>query len=335
MASRFLALVLLVLLGACSAQREPPATAGEPAAAFRRGVNVLGYDPIWRDPAKGRFEARHFQEIRRGGFDFVRVNLFVFPHLDAGNRIDPGFLERLDWVVGEASRAGLGIILDEHDFDACAKDVPACRTKLPAVWRQLAGRYRNAPGNVAFELLNEPHGGLDAETWNAFFAELLAVVRETNPTRTVIVGPTRWNNFNELPTLRLPEADRNLLVTFHYYEPFRFTHQGASWTEGMKDVSGVTWGSEADRAQIAADFAKVAQWSRANRRPILLGEFGAYDRGGTPAAMRGAYAAAVAREAERNGFAWSYWQFDSDFVVWDMGANAWVRPIKDALIPPQ
>jgi endoglucanase len=327
---------LLLFLSACAASDARPGDAAAVAQPeFRRGVNIIGYDPIWEDPARARFQERHFTEIRRGGFDFVRVNLFAFKRMDAQNRIDPRWLERLDWVVRKAGEAGLGVILDEHDFTACAEDVPACRTKLPAFWRQIATRYRNAPRSVAFELLNEPHGALDAATWNAFFPQLLAIVRESNPTRTVIVGPTRWNNFNELPTLRLPEGDRNLLVTFHYYEPFRFTHQGASWAGDVKNVSGVTWGSEADRAQIRADFAKVADWSRANNRPILLGEFGAYDRSGTPAAMRAAYTDAVAREAERHGFGWSYWQFDSDFIVWDMARDDWVKPIKDALIPAE
>jgi endoglucanase len=46
-----------------------------------------------------------------------------------------------------------------------------------------------------------------------------------------------------------------------------------------------------------------------------------------------AYTAAVAREAEREGFAWAYWQFDGDFIVWDMSRDAWVIPIRDALLP--
>ncbi|MFN3388128.1 MAG: glycoside hydrolase family 5 protein [Allosphingosinicella sp.] len=327
-----IASILCLLLIGCAAQTGPLAS-GAPAAAqqFRRGVNIIGYDPIWSDPAKARFQEKHFAEIRRGGFDFVRVNLFAFRHMDDANRLDPEWLERLDWVVREATEAGLGVILDQHDFDACAKDLPACRVKLPAFWRQVAPRYRDAPASVAFELLNEPYGPLDAATWNAFFPELLAIVRETNPTRTVVVGPTRWNNFGELPSLKLPEEDRNLLVTFHYYEPFRFTHQGASWAGDMKDVSGVTW-SEADRAQIQKDFDSVAAWARANDRPILLGEFGAYDKL-PPVEMRAAYADAVAREAEARGFGWSYWQFDSNFLAWDMAKDDWVEPIHRALIP--
>lgn len=328
---------ILLALAGCAAI---PAPVPRGAAAvelgrespFRRGVNVLGYDPYWKDLAKARFQARHFTEIRNAGFDHVRLNLFAFGHMDADNRIDPEWLARLDAVVHQAQAAGLGVILDEHDFDTCAKDVPACRIKLPAFWTQVAPRYRNAARNVAFELLNEPHGALDAATWNAFSADLLAIVRQSNPTRIVVIGPTSWNSLRELPNLVLPERDRNLLVTFHYYDPFRFTHQGAGWTD-LKELRGVTFGSAADLAQLREDFGKVAAWGAANRRPILLGEFGAYDKSGTPEAMRTAYTAAVAREAEGHGFGWAYWQFDGDFIVWDMKANAWVEPIRRALIP--
>jgi len=41
----------------------------------------------------------------------------------------------------------------------------------------------------------------------------------------------------------------------------------------------------------------------------------------------------VAQQAESLGWSWSYWQFDSDFVVYDMAKDGWVEPIQDALIP--
>ena len=328
---------LVASIAAClfsvSAAAAPSTDAASAPPDLRRGVNVLGYDPIWKDPAQGRFQQRHFAEIRRGGFDFVRVNLGAFRHMGPDNRLTPQFLERLDWIVKNATDAGLSVILDEHDFNACSDDVALCRAKLSAFWNQVAPRYRNAPPTVLFELLNEPHAKLDADTWNALYPDILAVVRQTNPTRRVIIGPTQWNNFSKLHTLKLPTNDPNIVVTFHYYDPFRFTHQGASWVEEMKSVSGVTWGSDADRAAIGADFDKVAEWAKANRRQVLLGEFGAYDRSGTPMAMRAAYTDAVAREAERHGFSWAYWQFDSDFILWDMKQNGWVEPIHKALIP--
>ena len=311
----------------------PLAPAAAAPTALHRGVNILGYDPIWREPAKARFQARHFAQIRRGGFDFVRVNLQAFRYMDAQDRLSPAWLKRLDWVVEQAKAAGLSVILDEHDFEPCSADPAMCRVRLGAFWSQVAPRYRRAPATVSFELLNEPHGKLDAAAWNALLGEMLAIVRRTNPTRTVVVGPTQWNSLAELGSLELPANDRNILVTFHYYEPFRFTHQGASWAK-LSDVSGVSWGSAEDRARLAADFDRVRAWSARTGRPVLLGEFGAYDKSGTPIALRAAYTAAVARAAEARGFPWAYWQFDSDFVVWDMKADGWVGPIKDALVPP-
>ena len=336
MFKKLIAPIIACLLTACAAETPAPETAstpaGAPSAELRRGVNVLGYDPIWTDPAKGRFQQRHFAEIRQGGFDFVRVNLAAFKHMNAENQLSPAFLERLDWIVENATAAGLSVIIDEHDFNACSDNVDTCRAKLSAFWNQVAPRYRDAPQSVLFELLNEPHAKLDADTWNALYPEILAIVRQTNPTRRVVIGPTQWNSRSKLDALKLP-ADPNIIVTFHYYDPFPFTHQGASWVEETKLLRGITWGTDADRAAVAKDFDEVAAWAKANDRQILLGEFGAYDGSGTPIEMRAAYTEAVAREAERHGFSWAYWQFDSDFVVWDMKKNGWVEPLHKALIP--
>lgn len=304
------------------------------ASPFHRGVNVLGYDPYWQDETKRRFEWRHLTEIRRAGFDFVRLNLQAFRHMDEHNRLDPAWLRKLDDVVRHAEEAGLGLLIDEHDFNPCSQDIELCRTKLSAFWQQVGPRFADAPRNVAFELLNEPHDKLNGDVWNGLFAQELAIVRQTNPTRIVVVGPTHWNSLKDLPLLKLP-ADPNLLVTFHYYEPFHFTHQGASWVQETKNLHGINWGSDADRAALRSDFDTVAAWSAANRRPILLGEFGAYDKSGTPIQLRVAYTSAVRCEAERHRFGWAYWQFDSDFILWDMKADAWVEPIKDALIAPR
>ena len=149
----------------------------------------------------------------------------------------------------------------------------------------------------------------------------------------MIIGPTHWYSLSDLPELRLPTNDEHITVTFHYYGPYRFTHQGAPWSK-IKDLRGVTWGSTADRAALRSNFEKVGAWARDNRRPVLLGEFGVFDQAGTPIEMRAKYVRAVACEAERHGFGWAYWQFDGNFIVWDMARETWVGPIKDALIDP-
>src|SRR5437868_11278516 len=170
-------LATLMAFGAAPVSAAPPAVALHAAdQPFRRGVNVLGYDPYWTDMSKRRFQWRHFAEIRKGGFDHVRLVLQAFSHMDAQNRLDPVWLAKLDDVVREAQKAGLGIIIDEHDFNPCSEDLALCRVKLPAFWSQVAPRYVNAPRNIAFELLNEPHAQLGAANWNTLLAQVLALV---------------------------------------------------------------------------------------------------------------------------------------------------------------
>lgn len=322
-------------LAALAATLALPATAREitpqaQVAVMKRGVNVIGYDPLWRDPAKARFQlTRHFKVIKAGGFDTVRVNLQAFAHMDAQDRLDPRWLATLDKVIDEALAAKLTVILDEHDFDVCEKDIAACKPRLTAFWKQVAERYKSKPDPVVFELLNEPSRRLDA-VWNAWIPDLLTTIRASNPTRNVIVGPGQWNSLHKLAELKLPKDDRHLIVTFHYYDPFPFTHQGASWANPVPPV-GTSWGTTAEHARIDQDFDTVAAWAKAEGRPVLLGEFGAYDKG--PTDSRIAYTQAVARSAEAHGFAWAYWQFDSDFIVYDIKADAWFAPIHDALIP--
>ncbi len=325
---RILGAACLALGLASAALAQPPVAL--PQLALKRGVNALGYDPLWSDPAKARFQPRHMQAIRDGGFDHVRLNLHAFEHMDADGRLSADWLKTLDEMTAAALNAGLQVILDQHNFNDCAKEIDKCRARLKAFWRQIAPRFKDAPDAVLFEILNEPNGAADA-VWNDMLAENLALIRETNPRRRVVVGPKFWNSLDQLDSLKLPEADRNLVVTFHYYTPMEFTHQGASWTPQFQKLSGVTWGTAQELDKLKQDFDRVKAWSQRTGRPILLGEFGALETAGMT--QRVAWTAAVARAAAARGFGWSYWQFDSDFVAWDMKADGWVKPILGALVP--
>ena len=316
---------------AASAPSPGPLDPAREVQIMARGVNVLGYDPLWKDPSLARFQPRHFKIIHDGGFRTVRMNLQAYAHMDAGDRLDPVWLASLDRMVHGALDAGLVVILDDHDDKPCDEDVAACEVKLTAFWRQIGARYRDAPAEVLFEILNEPHGKLDDDAWNRLLALELAEIRKTNPDRNVVVGPASWNSLDRLDRLELPPADRHLIVTVHYYTPMQFTHQGASWVPQFTGLSGVHWGAPADLQRLQLDFDRVQSWAATHERPILLGEFGAYDKADMPS--RVAYTSAVARAAEARGWAWSYWQFDSDFIVYDMKRDAWVTPIHEALIP--
>lgn len=331
-----LALILAARLSALiSAQEEGPTLAHERNAKLGRGVNIIGYDPIWRDRSQARMKDEHFRLIKEAGFDHVRINLHPFRHMgpEPDYALSDEWCATLDWAVERALASDLMVILDLHEFGSMGQRPDENKPRLLAAWRQLAHRYKDAPDTVLFELLNEPSRELTPEMWNDYLAELLAIVRESNPDRTVIIGPGRFNGIEALPLLALPEDDRNIIVTVHFYEPFRFTHQGAGWAgEDIRKLSGIEWtGTQEERDFIRGELARAQQWAEEHDRPILLGEFGAYDE--ADMASRARWTACVARTAEEYGWSWSYWQFDSDFVVYDIDGGKWVEPIRDALVP--
>jgi endoglucanase len=125
-----------------------------------------------------------------------------------------------------------------HHYNELTLAPEANKARFLGLWDQIATHYKNQPQNVIFELLNEPEGKIEP-FWNEYAASALAVVRKTNPKRTVIIGPTGWNSADKLAELKLPN-DSNLIVTFHNYTPFEFTHQGAEWASPVP-ATGVTW----------------------------------------------------------------------------------------------
>ncbi len=298
-----------------------------------RGVNIIGYDPLWRDRSRARFRSEFFKMIRDAGFHHVRINLHPFrdnpkPSGDeAGLREE--YLTTLDWAVDGALEAGLLVVLDFHEFQAMGKDPHGLKSLYLACWNVIAQRQQHRPAEVLFELLNEPNSALTPELWNQLLREALAVVRQSNPRRIVVIGPGQWNNISALDRLDLPD-DPNIIVTIHYYNPFEFTHQGAAFA-GRADKVGIRWGSEQDKQAVIADFDRAQAWAQKHRRPLYLGEFGVYDR--APQEDRLAWLSFVTREAEKRGWSWAYWQFDGDFIVFDVKLGQWVEPILRAIIP--
>ncbi len=66
-----------------------------------RGVNILGYDPIWKDRQKARFQEKYFRLIKEAGFNHVRINLHPFRDNKLGPdyKLSAAWFETLDWAV--------------------------------------------------------------------------------------------------------------------------------------------------------------------------------------------------------------------------------------------
>jgi endoglucanase len=240
------------------------------------------------------------------------------------------------------------MIINIQHFDDFTTD-PALNTeKFYALWRQIAAHYAGRPNGLAFELLNEPKDKATTETINPIYAEAIRIIRKTNPNRTIFLGPSRWNSLDEVPKLKLPD-DNNLIVTVHSYEPFNFTHQGASWTGTSVSTTGIRYPGppekplQPDAKALAAKpslakwfedynqqptannpcgpkaFAgrmeRVAAWAKEHHRPIHLGEFGAYDKADLESRVR--FYADVRQTAERLGWGWAIWDWRAGFKYWD------------------
>jgi endoglucanase len=304
--------------------------------SIHRGVNLGNALESRHEGDWGvKLEAGYFSIIHQAGFDTIRVPIDWVDHAGPapGFAIDPAFFQRIDWVVAQGKRNHLNVILDYHTDPGLMKDPDAYADRFIALWKQIAGHFQHEPEQVFFELLNEPNGHLDSAHWNPLVVRALAAIRPSNPTRTIVVGPVQWNSFNKLAELQLPESDRHLLATFHYYLPMQFTHQGASWIQGSNPWLGTTWdGTDAEKAIIQRDFSAASTWAKAHDRPIFLGEFGSYSKGDMASRVR--WTTCCARTAESLGFGWSYWEFCSGFGAYDPVARHWRQPLLDALIPP-
>lgn len=313
----------------------------EPTPAPRpilfRGVNLGNY----LEAPKGQdwgytWQPNHLRLIAEAGFDHVRVPIRWSDYAleEAPYTIEPSFFGRVDAVVDGALGLGLRVVINMHHYDLLTLLPSRHEARFLAMWRQIAAHYQDRPPELYFELLNEPHGALTPQRWNELLAKGIAAIRESNPTRTIVVGTAEWGGLYPLYYLKVPEEERNVLVTYHYYEPFQFTHQGAEWVDGSAPWLGTTWdGKPEELRAVASDMAYAALWAEKNNRPVWMGEFGAYSK--ADMASRARWTAAVAREAEKRGVGWSYWEFGAGFGVYDPRAGAWREELLGALIPPE
>lgn len=329
-------LVLGMVAAAVAADEAQPD--GAAAAANRRLGRGVNLGNALEAPKEGEWglsvREEYLQAIADAGFQSIRLPVRWSAH--AADKppyaIDPEFFRRIDQILDQAHARKLNVVLNVHHYDEMNRDPQGEKARFLALWRQIAERYRGRPDDLYFELLNEPNTQLTAETWNAILKEALALVRQSNPERFVIVGPTQWNAAAKLPTLELPEEDRRLIATFHYYLPFHFTHQGAPWTQGAEAWRGTKWeGTDAEKQALRADFDKAAAWADQHRRPLYLGEFGSYHVADRESRVR--WTQFVRETAEQRHISWAYWEFGAGFGLYDPQTNTWRKPLLDALIP--
>ncbi|HVU26266.1 MAG TPA: glycoside hydrolase family 5 protein [Verrucomicrobiae bacterium] len=335
------------------------------AKNFQRGVNLGDYlEAPRRNFGRGvTVSAAEIAQIKREGFDHVRVPIGWHQYAGAAPdfKLSPVIFDRVDFIVTNALNDGLAVIINIHHFNELDQNPTNATAEFLAIWKQIAAHYEKFPARLAFELDNEPHENATTALMNPIYARAVPEIRETNPERTIFVEPGGWGSIDELKNLALPPDD-NVIVSVHCYEPFYFTHQGATWTSGQTPVTGIVfpgppkqplvpdpklnpkpwvieWIEKYNTLPTAknpsspiafADKLKyVHAWSDYYGRPVHLGEFGAYIK--ADEASRANFYSAFRRACEQEQIGWCIWDWSANFRYWDKAADRPMPGMHEAL----
>jgi endoglucanase len=316
---------------------------------FSRGVNLTSWFQASnvRQIQFTKYTRQDFEQIKSLGCDAIRVpiNLHFMTQGAPSYTIDPLFYTLLDQVVDWAEELEIHLILDNHTFDPAENTDPAVGNILEKVWAQMAEHYKNRSEYLYYEILNEPHG-ITGQQWNAIQQDVVDVIRGIDPMHTIVIGPANWNSYHNLDEMPV-YTDKNLIYTFHFYDPFLFTHQGAGWTDpSMAPLAGVPFPYAADqmpsfppaldgtwiessfnnyqnegtvaRVQQLIDLA--VQFSDSRSVPLFCGEFGVYIPNSDPE-DRVFWYETTRRYLEEKEIAWTTWDYHGGFGLFEEGGN--------------
>lgn len=346
-----LVLLSLVIGVACAASGGDRRTALRRAEMLHRGINLSGWFAQGpSDPAHLQYAitADDVQRIRRMGFDHVRlpVDPAVLAPSGAWDTPDPDLLYYLNDAVSLVLAGGLAVIVDLHPdqrYGPRLASEPAEVERIARLWAVLARRLStHEPDRVYFELLNEP-GVTAPDTWATIQRRLAAAIRQGAPRHTIIATGHAWSAVEHLETLR-PLDDGNVIYAFHLYDPFAFTHQGATWTaEATVGLSQVPYPASPtavasalartsdpaardlltayaeqrwDAAAIERLVQRAAAWRDRHGVPVICTELGVF-RPTSPPDDRVAWLRDVRTALERHRISWTAWEYAGGFGIVD------------------
>lgn len=256
------------------------------------------------------------EQVKAFGFDHVRIPFdYNIIQNEDGSFIEEGFKyldNAVDWCLG----AGINIILDLHktqgySFDAGEHqegffDSAKLQNNFYILWEEMAKRYSNHPGRVAFELLNEVTLKEYCDPWNKIMTKTIGIIRRYSKDVDILVGGYYNNSIVAIPDIDVP-MDDHIIYNFHCYDPLIFTHQGAPWVVGMDtefrlsvdstfnemakatveniDQPGVEFPSDMpemdkpfDERYFIKAFKNSYDYAKSKGVPMYCGEYGVIDR---------------------------------------------------------
>lgn len=310
----FLALVILMLfaksnvLAQTHAKNKPSVSAAR-AVAFKRaksldnGISLSWLEQTWnKDILKDNIDQHDFALLKTLGFKSIRLPV-AFNFFAAQNVPLNDVLTQVDRVLELCNKYGFKLVLDYQYGNFDDTNFLTETTKIVNLWLILTKRYKNiSADNLLFEIYNEPPH-MNPQIWKDAAYNITTAIRKIDKKRTLIVGASNFNSIYELSRfVRL--SDENIIYTFHFYEPFLFTHQGADWVGDQMATTGVPFPYSAENFPALNPKAKntageanylkypidgnersvmdklniVKKWGDKYYVPILCGEYGVYNK---------------------------------------------------------
>jgi len=315
---------------------------------FKRGTNIshwLSQSNRRGDERKNFFTEKDVKYLAGLGFDHIRIPVDEEQLWKVDGKQDSEafslLLQSLDWCKKYNLDAVVDLhILRSHHFNEKEKPLwtkPEAQERFFQCWRDLSNTLINYPvEDVAYELMNEPVAD-DPEDWNKLVEKATGIVRSKEPARKIVIGSNRWQNPETFDKLRIPANDKNIILSFHMYEPFLLTHHEASWTrikdyKGPVNYPGVIVKEEDTKnlpdslrkevlrnktyytkETIAAHFAKPIAMSKQLNLPLYCGEWGCLST--VPDEARFQWFRDVKAVLEENNIGWATWDYKGGFGI--------------------
>lgn len=281
-------------------------TAVQLAAKFKLGWNIgntmeaTGGETSWGNPL---ITESYVQFVKQLGFTAIRIPCAWDAHVDnpATAHIDTSWLNRVKQVVGYCVNNGMYVLLNihwdggwlENNCTAAKKD--SVNAKQKAFWEQIATEMRDFDEHLMFASANEPNTNSDPTQMAvlmSYHQTFVNAVRSTggrNTYRTLVIqGDNKLISVNAFPSDPTPNR---IMYEDHNYTPYQFTslqgdatwgkmfyYWGAGHHSTIEPDRNATWGEESDQLQY---FDYIKSKFIDNGIPVLMGEYGAYRRGGT------------------------------------------------------
>ena len=316
---------------------------------FHRGINLTGWFQTYSagQIQFTKYNRQDFENIKSLGCDAIRlpINLHAMTKGSPHYTLDPLFFEFLDEVVNWAEALQMHLILDNHTFDPQVGTDPNVGIILEKVWTQMAEHYKNRSELLYYEILNEPHDISDQQ-WNTIQQKVVQAIRAIDTKHFIIIGPANWNSYHNLNEMPIYE-DEKLIYTFHFYDPFVFTHQGATWVNpSMAPLADVPFpydaaqmppfppslnGSWIESAfynyanegtiEHVKELIDIAVAFKNNRNvPVYCGEFGVHIPNSNPE-DRVRWYETVRQYLEEKEIPWTLWDYHGGFGLFEEGGN--------------